>query len=400
MKHIYNIKIRVMLWAVLGIVGFTTDAVVAQVDMGCSPTVADDCSGGSSGGDSGGSSWGSWGNTYDPGPSAADLADQQALADNELGIQAYNNRDWATAIAYFQRALQNRPGDAVMLQNLANAQTNMANQQAIEQAERDALERQRQNQVAANNMQQSIQDFAQTLNASPTSGGLDFDGRGTGSASSNSDSGGLDFTSSVTVPGNNGGLDFIASVPQPAKTDGGCKPSDNPMVVDACNVPSGLTKDLDTAIASAYANAPPGVSERITKGFQAVMTKDWNVARAWFQDALNRDPNNDDIKRMVALTDIPPLTGQPLSPVDNRNEPDTRQLQLPHPDDIYLLFPGEELASPTTDTTREQTTDVYIYNPAKGYKRVTREEAMMMEIFDDMFGLPHLKQIPINPNFP
>lgn len=77
----------------------------------------------------------------------------------------------------------------------------------------------------------------------------------------------------------------------------------NPMVVDARNVPSGLPKDLDNSIATAYANAPPGVSDRVRKGFQAIMQSDWRVAKAWFEDALNRDPSNAGLKRMVVLAD-------------------------------------------------------------------------------------------------
>lgn len=102
-------------------------------------------------------------------------------------------------------------------------------------------------------------------------------------------------------------------------------------VVDARNVPSGLPKGLDDAIAGAYSEAPPGVSDRVRKGFQAVMSKDWKVAKAWFQDALNRDPNNAGLKRLVALTDAP----QPsLKGATNPN------LQLPDPNDIRFLFPG------------------------------------------------------------
>jgi hypothetical protein len=146
-------------------------------------------------------------------------------------------------------------------------------------------------------------------------------------------------------------------------------PSGDPNVVDARNVPSGLPKALDNAIATAYSSAPPGVSDRVRKGFQAVMGRDWKVAKAWFQDALNRDPNNAGLKRLVALADSPqqPNKQQPAT-VDARNEPpglvgrsdlkgagappsktkpapaSTTQtripLQLPDPNDIYLLFPG------------------------------------------------------------
>ncbi len=138
-------------------------------------------------------------------------------------------------------------------------------------------------------------------------------------------------------------------------------------VVDA-NVPSGLPKALDNAIAKAYSSAPPGVSDRVRKGFQAVMLRDWKVAKAWFQDALNRDPNNAGLKRLVALAGSPQQHGMPRVEVDARNEPaglgggsplkgsgatpgktktatalknPTRiPLQLPNPNDIQVMFPG------------------------------------------------------------
>lgn len=46
-------------------------------------------------------------------------------------------------------------------------------------------------------------------------------------------------------------------------------------------------------------NSP--AADRINKGFQAVVNHDWPVALAWFQDALNRDPNNAALKRSVDL---------------------------------------------------------------------------------------------------
>ncbi len=42
-------------------------------------------------------------------------------------------------------------------------------------------------------------------------------------------------------------------------------------------------------------------ADRITKGFQAVINHDWPVALAWWQEALQRDPNNAALKRSVDL---------------------------------------------------------------------------------------------------
>ena len=98
------------------------------------------------------------------------------------------------------------------------------------------------------------------------------------------------------------------------------------------------------------------------------MLRDWKVAKAWFQDALNRDPNNAGLKRLVALSDSSQQPDKQHATVDARNEPaglgggpdakaagapakrtkpasasrtPTRvPLQLPDPNDIYLMFPG------------------------------------------------------------
>ncbi len=42
-------------------------------------------------------------------------------------------------------------------------------------------------------------------------------------------------------------------------------------------------------------------ADRISKGFQAVINRDWPVALAWWKGALQRDPNNAALKRSVDL---------------------------------------------------------------------------------------------------
>jgi hypothetical protein len=73
------------------------------------------------------------------------------------------------------------------------------------------------------------------------------------------------------------------------------EPNTDPMVVDARNVPTGLPIDVENAIPK----TPAG--DRVRKGFQAIQAHDWKVALAWFQDALNHEPNNPGIKRLVDL---------------------------------------------------------------------------------------------------
>src|SRR5260370_29945684 len=69
------------------------------------------------------------------------------------------------------------------------------------------------------------------------------------------------------------------------------------MVGDSRNVPTGLPKSIEAAIP----NTPAG--NRVRKGFEAIKDHDWNVARAWFQDALNHDPGNAGIQRLIDLAD-------------------------------------------------------------------------------------------------
>jgi len=92
---------------------------------------------------------------------------------------------------------------------------------------------------------------------------------------------------------------YLTAVNRTAKPESA--PGADASVVDARNVPSGLSKSVENAIVSAYSDAAPGVSDRVRKGFQAVMDRDWKVAKAWFEDAFNRDPGNANLKRLVAL---------------------------------------------------------------------------------------------------
>jgi tetratricopeptide (TPR) repeat protein len=274
-----------------------TNAFAQGRDMGCSGTVANPCGGSPSSGSrrSAPSSPRS-----DPAEEARQRRHSEALAANHRGIEFQKQGEHAKAVAAYQEAADKAPDDEIIRENLANAKIWLEHQLAEEKAEREAAEAKLKDKAAADNMQQSIQDFAKTLNAAPSSGGLDFDGAGSTNASNGaSKSDGLDFTSG------------------------------DPSVVDARNVPSGLPKAMDEAIAGAYKDAPAGVIDRVRKGFQAVMERDWKVARAWFEDALNRDPNNSGLKRLVALTD----SAQPSSPQNTiSDKPFTNEAIPPNAD--------------------------------------------------------------------
>jgi|GEM_PF-3074436 len=100
---------------------------------------------------------------------------------------------------------------------------------------------------ATGSMQRTLDTFAQTLRAAPASGALDF------------------------MPGN-------ATV-----------------AVDARDVPSGLPKSVEESIPA----TPAG--DRVRKGFQAIADHDWTVAKAWFEDALNHEPGDPGLQRLVDL---------------------------------------------------------------------------------------------------
>lgn len=113
--------------------------------------------------------------------------DATATAQNDLGVEAYKKGDWATAEAYFLRALEYSPNDSVIRRNLSNARDEIAalearERTAKEKAEREEAERQAQNKAAAVDMQRSLQDVVQSMKAAPISSGLAIRGGGAGSS--------------------------------------------------------------------------------------------------------------------------------------------------------------------------------------------------------------------------
>ena len=267
MKHTYQIKMRVTLWAILGVACLVSVPPVAHGQSHCQSywTAAYKCSQGcgSCGGSSGGGSGGSSSPSHDYG------AAQRAQA--------------AEAAAAAERQRQ--------------------------QAEAERIERERQRQAEIKRQKDAafIRDrdaAANTLKGSSGGGDAMSQLKGLAGTDNSGLKGSAFDTGSTGLKGSG-----IEAGSAPTSTDRKARlkpaPHTDTSVVDARNVPSGLPKGLDNAIASAYSDAPPGVSERVRKGFQAVMSKDWKVAKAWFQDALNRDPDNAGLKRLVALTDAP-----------------------------------------------------------------------------------------------
>lgn len=176
-----------------------------------------------------------------PPPSPAEIAARQANAVNENGLSAEKAGNLAHAISLYEQALRLSPR-ADIANNLAHARAKVLDKQAIE-AERagnsvlalrlfeqavQALpadrfydparttlkkniaqtrahleeqqgreKQQQQDKVAAANMEQSIQNLAQSLKATTSTGGLDFNGAG-------------------NKPDPSGGLPFMAATPAAA----------------------------------------------------------------------------------------------------------------------------------------------------------------------------------------
>ncbi len=332
MTHVHAIKVCTVIGAMLGIAGLASAPAMAGMrDMGCSPTLANPCSGGSGGGNSGG---GYSAPSYDYG--AAQRA-QAAAAAAAAERQAEADRIERERLAAEQRKKEK---DAAFIRD-RDAAANML-------------------KGSSGSAMSQLKGLSGTDNSGLKGSGFDSGGIGLKGLR-----GSDPVVDSRNEPAGLGGTsDFKGALAKPNKP----APHTDTSVVDARNVPSGLPKALDSAIAKAYSDAPPGVSDRVRKGFQAVMDRDWKVAKAWFQDALNRDPNNAGLKRLVALTDSSQQPNQPRATVDARNEPSglggtsnfkgalatpgqtkpalapttDPDIQLPGPNDMFLEGPGPE----------------------------------------------------------
>lgn len=357
MKHTYHIKMRAVFWAALGMVGFAF-----------APSVA----------------FGGW-------------AGEAMCACPGLAKPLGNNATCEDA-CYGTRSSPGGGNAAPSYDYGAAQRAREAEAERQRQAEADRIERERQAEIKRQKDAAFIRDRDAAANTLKGSSGVAMDQlKGlAGTDSSGLKGSGFD-TGSTGLKGLRGSdnADPKASL-QPA-------PHTDTSVVDGRNVPTGLQKALDNAIASAYSSAPPGVSDRVRKGFQAVMERDWKVAKAWFQDALKRDPNNAGLKRLVALADTSQQPSKQSATVYARNEPaglggrsnmkgssappsktkpaqtTGTQLQLPDPNDIHFLFPGLEA---TTDPNLQLPNPDDIYYLFPGLKAIKDKEAL-----DYLFGL-------------
>ena len=264
----------------------------AQVrDFGCSPTVANPCTGG--------------GTTTRPGsPSPSTSVDsgvdvalrREALALNDEAIQWAKGGDWEKAVELLEAATAKSPADPIIKDNLTRVRAVLSAQRTKQATAADAA-------------QQALKELSRSMAAPPPStGGLDFDGG----------------TAAPARTGGNAGLDFLAGAPMPAaEKSTGIAPSAG--AVAATPAPSPLPQGVQRAISDVFSNTPPGVSDRIRLGFEAVMKRDWTLAKGWFGDALLHDPGNDNIQRLIDAVNAPvparpaPRTTQP-EPQPTSNE--------------------------------------------------------------------------------
>lgn len=228
-----------------------------------------------------------------PGPS-------QNYVLNEKGNAAYEAGDFATAENYYREALQYAPNDDIIKSNLQGALRQEGNaafrgfnyaaavnyyQSALGYGEdgsvRDdldlaqrMLDMQQHDAQQAAQMEATIKEMTERVTATTASiaSGLDFVGPG-----------------ETLKDGPNDQATH-------ANTQTAALPPVEPPTVDARDVPSGLPKFVDDNIP----HTPAG--DRTRRGYQEIMDHDWNAAHAWFQDALNHDPNNAGLKRLVNMS--------------------------------------------------------------------------------------------------
>ncbi len=195
----------------------------------------------------------------------ANSAEQQAYALNEQGVNAYASLDFAGAANYFQQALDKSPNDAVIRDNLQKANLAVETKRASE-ARREELAR------SLDRLAEAVRDPKVVENSSE----LAFIGSGNSNPNGKSDE-----------------LQFMPARPSTTGV------SSDPNVVDARNIPSRLPKSVDDTLARVFRDLSPDAMLRLRIGWEAVMVRDWKVADALFEDALNHDPTNPQLNQFL-----------------------------------------------------------------------------------------------------
>jgi len=188
-----------------------------------------------------------------PGPTKEEL-DQKDLAEAaddfvDKGNKFYKEGAWGQAIAYYKKALDYNPDNDDATYNIKKAQEKIAAEQTADIQEARLLAQQKlaQERIEAVTAQQ--QQAEERIKAQQQ------------------------YNQSAATP--------------PVNTD--------PSVVDTRNISTGLPKEVEDSIP----HTPAG--DRVRKGFEAIQAHDWKVALAWFQDALNHEPSDPGLQRLVDL---------------------------------------------------------------------------------------------------
>lgn len=143
-----------------------------------------------------------------------------------------------------------------------------------------------------------------------------------------------------------------------------CSTSQNAMIVDACDPGTDLPKGIADAIEGVFKDSPRAVTDRVRKGFNAVMQRDWKLASVWLRDALAREPNNVPLRVFSLLVerdkeppDLPPASDAEIqklfdevlasAPTRRRNVSKVNDSRSLIEDAIYSLPKKLPVTSPT-----------------------------------------------------
>ncbi|MBM4442539.1 MAG: hypothetical protein FJ027_19145, partial [Candidatus Rokubacteria bacterium] len=203
----------------------------------------------------------------------------RARVANARGLAAYSRNDYVAAAAAFRDALTDSPDHPVITQNLKNAEDNA----------RTVRDRQQRVNAVSERIDAMMSGMARELGGAP------------GSASANT--GGLGFMPSPppapasTAPVSGAPVAAPAANTASGRTAAIVPPSSDPLIVDT----RGAQIDLRLPKLDEIETSPAAGEAR--KAMIAVVERDWEIARVWFQQALIKDPANAALRRSADLAD-------------------------------------------------------------------------------------------------